>query len=132
VIVIDASAAMNGLVGPGAARDLMLYEDLHAPDHIDLELLSAFRGAVIRGTVARDTAEFLFNRWTAVGIRRYPTRGFLPRAWALMTNITPYDGVYVALAETLRCPLRPGRRPARAFGRAGLSYHPRLMTQITR
>ncbi len=36
---------------------------------------------------------------------RYPALPLLPRVYALRNNITPYDAVYVALAEALNCPL---------------------------
>jgi predicted nucleic acid-binding protein len=37
--------------------------------------------------------------------------------WALRDNLTPYDGAYVALAETLDCPLvTSDERLARASG----------------
>lgn len=39
------------------------------------------------------------------------------RAWELRDNATPYDAVYVALAELLGCPLLTGdQRLARAPG----------------
>lgn len=36
---------------------------------------------------------------------RYPHLEFVTRIWQLRGNLTPYDAVYVALAETLECPL---------------------------
>jgi predicted nucleic acid-binding protein len=38
-------------------------------------------------------------------INRYPHDIFLHRAWELRHNMTAYDAVYVALAETLPAPL---------------------------
>lgn len=37
--------------------------------------------------------------------RRYPVLPFMARAYQLRANITPYDAVYVALAEELGCSL---------------------------
>ena len=34
-------------------------------------------------------------------ITRYPTLTLVERAWALRHNFTPYDAMYVALAEAL-------------------------------
>ncbi|GIU99356.1 MAG: hypothetical protein KatS3mg014_0972 [Actinomycetota bacterium] len=35
---------------------------------------------------------------------RYPHLPFGDRIWALRRNLTPYNAVYVALAEALACP----------------------------
>lgn len=35
----------------------------------------------------------------------YPHLEFANRVWGLRDNLTPYDGAYVALAETLDCAL---------------------------
>jgi predicted nucleic acid-binding protein len=34
-------------------------------------------------------------------VERYPHEPFLDRVWGLRNNVTAYDAVYVALAETL-------------------------------
>jgi predicted nucleic acid-binding protein len=38
-------------------------------------------------------------------IARYPTVNLIERAWELRHNFTPYDAVYIALAEVLETPL---------------------------
>ena len=38
-------------------------------------------------------------------ITRYSHETFLHRVWQLRHNLTAYDGIYVALAESLDCPL---------------------------
>jgi predicted nucleic acid-binding protein len=38
-------------------------------------------------------------------MHRYPHDFRLPRAWDLRNNLTPYDAMYVALAEALDAPL---------------------------
>lgn len=48
---------------------------------------------------------------------RYPHGPFAPRVWELCGNLTPYDAVYVALAESLDCPfVTADARLARAPG----------------
>jgi hypothetical protein len=48
---------------------------------------------------------------------RYPHAPFAPRVWELRGNLTPYDAVYVALAEALDCALvTADARLARAPG----------------
>ncbi|SBW24906.1 hypothetical protein FDG2_4341 [Candidatus Protofrankia californiensis] len=41
----------------------------------------------------------------ALPLARYPARPLLRRAFELRNNVTPYDTCYVALAESLDCPL---------------------------
>jgi predicted nucleic acid-binding protein len=45
-------------------------------------------------------------RWLA--ITRHGTVSMLDRVWELRHNLTAYDAAYVALAETLQCPLVTG------------------------
>ena len=54
--------------------------------------------------------------WRRLGVTRYPSSGLLERIWALREDISAYDATYVALAESLDCPLvtgdaRLGRAP---------------------
>ncbi len=42
---------------------------------------------------------------TDLRVEHYPARPLLRRAYELRANLTPYDGLYVALAEELCCPL---------------------------
>ena len=37
-------------------------------------------------------------------MRRFPHTGLLPRAFALRSNVTIYDAIYLALAEALDAP----------------------------
>ena len=48
---------------------------------------------------------------------RYPVLPFMPRAYELRSNVSPYDATYVALAEQLACVLiTADARLARAHG----------------
>jgi len=48
---------------------------------------------------------------------RYPVLPFMPRAYELRANVSPYDATYVALAEQLDCALvTADRRLASAPG----------------
>ena len=88
-----------------------------APHLIDAEVGNALRSMVQRGELtdgvgasARLMAERLVHR-------RHPVRGAIAgRAWQLRHNVSFYDALYVALAESLRCPLiTADNRIARAF-----------------
>jgi len=117
VIVVDASAALSGLLNTGPARTALADEQLHVPHLIDSEVASGLRRQVQaraldgrRGWAALDT-------WRRLGATRYPASALLERVWGLRDNLSAYDATYVALAEALGCGLltadgRLGRVPA--------------------
>lgn len=105
MIVIDASAAVLALMSNGEARQMLRSEDLHAPAHIDVEIVSAFRRHVRTEKIAPRVVEGILNQWSNVGLRRYLAQPFLARMWELHHNLTPYDAASVALAESLECSL---------------------------
>lgn len=63
------------------------------------------RAQVLRERIGVDEAWALLDRWRRLGLRRHPAAGLLPRVWSLRENLSAYDATYVALAETLSCPL---------------------------
>ena len=121
MIIVDCSALVDVLTSaPGSegVRARILDDDLHAPAIIDTEVVSALRG-LVRGhhlSVSRahdaltDLEQMPVERWLMDDAARR-------RAFALRDTITPYDAAYVALAETLGCPLiTRDARLARAMG----------------
>jgi predicted nucleic acid-binding protein len=110
MIVIDASALVELLVGdtPRAARLATRVsqpnESLHAPELIDVEVLSALRKLEARGT-DQDQIEIAASLLVRVPLRRYLHRTFLGRAWSLRFNASTYDAMYLALAEMIAAPL---------------------------
>jgi predicted nucleic acid-binding protein len=105
VIVVDASAAVNGLLRAGAARDRLANEALHAPHVLDTEVVDVIRKLVLRRTITATQAGGTLATWKRLGIHRYPTIGVLDRIWELRDNVSAYDAAYVALAEALQCHL---------------------------
>ncbi|CAN5560870.1 PIN domain-containing protein [soil metagenome] len=105
MIVIDASAALSGLLNDGAARVWMTREQLHAPHLIDSEVVSVLRHHVASGRLPVAEGWGALAIWRRLGLTRYPSTGLLDRIWQLRENVTPYDAGYVALAESLRCQL---------------------------
>jgi predicted nucleic acid-binding protein len=105
VIVVDASAAVLGLLHGGDARDRLAGEDVHVPHLVDSEVAHALRGQVRRDRVPASDARAALMQWQRLGVRRYPALGLLSRIWALRDNVSAYDATYVALAESLGCPL---------------------------
>jgi predicted nucleic acid-binding protein len=97
LIVIDASAVIDQLIGGEAAASVERYtagaEELHAPHVVDLEVLQ-----VLRRT--RRPREMVID-FLDLPIERYPHTLLVPRIWELRHNFTAFDATYVALAEAL-------------------------------
>lgn len=105
MIVVDASAALAGLLNAGPARSTLTQEQLHAPHLVDSEVASALRRLVASGRLEAAAGWTALEVWGRLGVTRYPTHGLLERIWALRDSLTSYDASYVALAESLGCTL---------------------------
>lgn len=105
MIVVDASAAVSGLLRAGAARDRLSADALHAPHLLDTEVVDALRKLVLRRSITNAVGGRAVVAWAQIGLRRHPTVGMLERIWELRHNVSAYDAAYVALAETLDCGL---------------------------
>ncbi|GAB3350083.1 PIN domain-containing protein [Modestobacter lapidis] len=99
-MVTDA-VAVSGIDGEQARRLLAAESWLHAPAMLTVEVTSALRAMAIRGFLDQADALEAASRVARVRTRRYPFEPFLPRAWEMRDNVTPYDAWYVALAEAL-------------------------------
>lgn len=75
-----------------------------APDLINVEVLHTLRRLERRRYVDLDRADDALGDFAVLPIARYPTLDFLERAWELRHNFTPYDAVYIALADALGTP----------------------------
>ncbi len=123
MLVLDASAALAAFLGTGvnsASTRVKIEasgESLHAPHLLDVEMLHALRGLVLRGDVSRARSEEVREDFASLRWSRYSHVAFLNRIWELKDNLTAYDAAYVALAETLSAPLiTTDARLARASG----------------
>jgi predicted nucleic acid-binding protein len=117
VIVVDASAAVLGLLNDGDARRTIATDRLAAPHLVDSEIAQAIRAQVRRGAVGTADGHRALGQWARLGIERFAAIGLLDRVWELRDNLTSYDATYVALAEALDCALLTGdARLARAPG----------------
>jgi len=109
VIVVDASVLAN-VVGddgePGRrARAAVRDHQLLAPDLVDVEVLAVLRKRWLAGDLDDARFEVAVDDLVQLPAERYPTRPLLRRAHELRANVTPYDAVYVALAEATGVPL---------------------------
>ena len=122
MIVVDASALLDVLLrAPGAEtvtdRLFTLRNSLHAPHLLDLEVAQVLRRHVRSGELDAQRGEAALDDLADFPLRRHSHEVFLPRIWSLRDNLTAYDAVYVALAETLDAPLvTRDRRLAAASG----------------
>lgn len=110
-MVVDASAVVDLLLGNERGRRVLEYlkdepdGDFCAPDLLDVEVVQAFRRLAGNHGVPEARAAGALELLTRLPIDRRTTGPLTPRMWALRHNLTAYDAAYVALAETLECPL---------------------------
>jgi len=123
LLVLEASAALAAFLGTGVNSTSIRVrieapgESLHAPQLLDVEMLHALRGLVLRGDVSRARDEEVREDFASLRWSRYSHVAFLDRIWELKDNLTAYDATYVALAEALSAPLvTTDARLARAPG----------------
>ena len=110
MIVVDASAVLEALlrteVAPRIERRIFAStQTLHAPHLLDLEVAQVLRRYATAGDIEADRGLEAHADLADLPVTRYPHDLFLPRIWELRHNLTAYDAVYVALAETLSAPL---------------------------
>jgi len=105
-MVLDASGAVELLLNTarGSRLGKRLADDaelVHAPHLIDIEIAHVLRRYVLDGTFDGQRAVQALEHWRRLDVERYPHEPFLDRIWSLRNNVTAYDAIYVALAETL-------------------------------
>jgi predicted nucleic acid-binding protein len=113
LIVLDASilAAIvgdDGADGDIARAALAEAGEASIPDLADIETLSVLRRLHLAGEISAARFRHAVDDLTALPLIRYPALPLLTRASKLIHNITAYDAVYVALAETLAVVLLTG------------------------
>ena len=106
MIVVDASAALDGLLDPAGQPAIAALlsgsgEPLAAPDLIDVEVMSVLRRWERAREITAARAREALDDLGALPIIRYPAQVVLDGAWALRHNLSAYDAQYVALARSL-------------------------------
>ncbi len=109
MIVIDAAVVVDLLTSaPGAERiaERISDEDLHAPELINVEVVSALRGLVLGKHLSESRALDALTDFDDLALTRWPTAHHHRRAvFALRHNATAYDATYLVLAAELGCGL---------------------------
>jgi predicted nucleic acid-binding protein len=106
MLVLDASAVAELLLrrpaGEAVAARLREYGfDLHAPQLVDIEVLSALRRVVAAGDASPTRAAEAVTDLLDLPIERYAHGELIPRIWELRENFSAYDAAYLALAEVI-------------------------------
>jgi predicted nucleic acid-binding protein len=105
VIVLDASAFVDAVAGRTSVVDRLEGEDIHAPQVIDVEVLSALRRFVATGRVDVERVADALGILEPSDIHRHPHTPLLRLAWPLRDTVSAYDAAYVTLAAALDVPL---------------------------
>ena len=109
MIVVDASVLVTALGDDGVdgrrVRRRLAGERMTAPELVDIEVTSVLRRLTNAGKLAPDRAKQALGDLVSLRIARVSHRPLLERCWELRENVSPYDAVYVALAELLGVPL---------------------------
>jgi predicted nucleic acid-binding protein len=106
--VVDASALVDLLVDNDlgrAVRRRIAGHALHAPAHVDAEVLSAVGRLHRAGDLDAGTVETRLRALAAAPIQRHPVNELLIGAWMRRHQLRLVDAVYVELAVRRRLPL---------------------------
>lgn len=102
-VVCDASAIVALLLDAGPegrwAAEQLTGADLLAPELLTFEAANVLRRQELAGLVSRDQAAQAHQDLLDLAIERWPYELLAPRIWELRSNLSAYDGSYVALAE---------------------------------
>ena len=108
-MVVDASVLANVVGDDGSdgnrARAALAGQNLSVPDLADVEVVSVLRRRWLSRTITAGRFAAAIDDLSALPADRYPVLPFMRRAYELRANVSAYDASYVALAETLDCPL---------------------------
>jgi predicted nucleic acid-binding protein len=104
MVVVDASVVVEAVLRRPAAAQVMAeltVADAHAPHLLDVEVVSALRRLLAHRELNGERATAALSDFLNLSVERYPHSILAPRVWELRANFTPYDAVYLALAEHL-------------------------------
>lgn len=107
-VVADASALVDLLLANDLGQAVgkrLAGTGLHAPAHVDAEVLSALGRLHRAGELDADDVETKLNALAAAPITRHGVGGLLIGAWARRHRLRLADALYVELAIQLGCPL---------------------------
>lgn len=104
-LVIDASALVEALLGTDlgvAVRERMRGHELHAPAHLDAEVLSALGRLHRAGELQAAGVSAALGALAVAPIHRHPLEPLLLGAWERHENQRLVDALYTELATSLQ------------------------------
>lgn len=107
-VVVDASVFVDLLAGTphaAAAKTRLAGTSMHAPAHMDAEVLSALGRLQRAGDLTTAEVEAGLTTLTAAPVTRHPAHELLAGAWSRRADLRLTDALYVELATRLRVPL---------------------------
>ncbi len=107
-VVVDASAFVDLLLGNPlgvAVRARLAGQSLHAPGHVDAEVLSALGRLHRAGDLDDDSVSRLLGRVVDAPIERHPVQQLVAGAWTRRHELRLADALYVELATAQGAPL---------------------------
>lgn len=107
-VVLDASALVDLLLNNelgSVLRRRLAGHALHAPAHIDAEVLSALGRLHRAGDLRADSVESTLHHLAAAPIQRHPVSDLLLGTWVRRHQIRLVDALYVELAVSLNVSL---------------------------
>lgn len=103
-LVVDASAVVEALLGSqlgSKVRARMRGHELHAPGHLDAEVLSALGRLHRAGELDLGTVTMALRELEAAPIRRHSLTSLVSGAWERRDQHRLVDALYVELAASL-------------------------------
>lgn len=107
-VVLDASALVDLLLDNDlgrAVRNRIGGHALHAPAHIDAEVLSALGRLHRAGDLDPEPVQSMLRGLAAAPIERHPVNDLLLGTWARRHQLRLVDALYVELAVARNLPL---------------------------
>ena len=104
ILVADSSAIIEYILRTERAQAVESLlaasaHDVHIPALCDVEVLASIRSTTLAGRMDPHHALLALQLYRDLPLTRHGHVDLLPRALGLRSNFTPYDAMYVALAE---------------------------------
>lgn len=96
---------LAGTTAAEAAAVRLTHTELHAPAHLDAEVLSALGRLHRAGELAAEDVDDGLSRLATMPLTRHPVAELVADAWARRDSLRLLDALYVALAARLAVPV---------------------------
>ncbi|WP_419911772.1 type II toxin-antitoxin system VapC family toxin [Candidatus Poriferisodalis sp.] len=107
-LVVDASAVVDILIdapSAGAIRNRLRHNELHAPAHLDIEVMSALGRLHRAGRLRAAQVSRLLETFKRIIVRRHLLDSLLASAWNHRHNLRLSDALYAALSDQHAMPV---------------------------